>query len=106
MKRSRINGKTLVKWCQWKKNKESNRFEKCAESGTLNTLISHFLDILPEFLKHSYIKRAQETQFQKDSEEVSKSNGKLATLQVDFAEGFNCEHQDEIQSAHWNQATV
>lgn len=106
LKKSGKNQKTSVMWCQWKKNKETNRFEKCMETGTLNTLISHFLDILPEFLKHSYIKRSQAAQFQKDNEEVSKSNGELATLQIDFAEGFNCEAQDEIQSAHWNQATV
>lgn len=106
MKKSGKNEKTLVMWGQWKKNKKTKRFEKRMENGILKTLISHFLDILPEFLKHSYIKRSQEAQFQKDDEEVSQSNGELATLQIDFAEGFSCEYQDEIQSAHWNQATV
>jgi hypothetical protein len=106
MKKSGKTGKTFVMWCQWNKNKDTNRYEKCMIKGSLASLISHFLEILPEFLKHSYIKRCQEAQFQKDDEEVSESNGELATLQIDFAEGFNCEAQDEIQSAHWNQATV
>ncbi len=106
LKKSGKKGKSFVMWCQWNKNVKTNRFEKCMEKGTLTLLIGHFLKILPEFLKHSYIKRCQAAQFQKDDEEVSKSNGKLATLQVDFAEGFNCEAQDEIQTAHWNQATV
>lgn len=106
LKKSRKSQKTPVLLYQWKKNIETNRFQKCLEKGTLSSLITHFHDILPEFLKHSYIKRSQAAQFQNDNDEVSKSSGKVATLQIDFAEGFNCESQDEIQSAHWNQATV
>ena len=29
-----------------------------------------------------------------------------AIVQVDFAENYSCKHQDEIQSAHWNQQLI
>lgn len=106
LEKSGKSQKSRTSLCQWKKNNDTNRFQKHTESGTLNKLITHFLGILPEFLKHSFIKRQQSTQFQKDDKEMTESNGEVALLQIDFAEGFNCESQDEIQSAHWNQATV
>lgn len=101
------SGKDLnstLKWAQWKK--ENNRFQKIPETGTFIDLRNHFMGILPEFLKHSYTKRCQAASFQEDCEEVRNSNGDVALVQIDFAEGFNCEAQEEIQAAHWNQATV
>lgn len=95
-----------VVWNQWKKDDTTNRFENSLERGTLKKLVGYFLDILPEFLKHSRIKRCQAARFQEDNEEVLTSNGEIALLQIDFAESYSCESQDEIQSAHWNQANV
>lgn len=95
-----------VVWNQWKKNDTTNRFENCLERGTLQKLIAYFLEILPEFLKHSRIKRSQAARFQKDNEELEEANGEIALLHMDFAESFCCESQDEIQSAHWNQPNV
>lgn len=91
---------------QWTKNDETQRLQQFVQRGPLENLLAHFKKILPEFLKHSYIKRNQAESFEKDNEEVKRSNGKVATLQVDFAESYTCEAQDEVQSAHWNQATV
>lgn len=105
-KRSGKDLKTRVKLTQWRKNKDTNRFQKYVEPGALNELQDHFLSILDEFLKHSYTKRCQAASFEADNKQVRESNGKVASAQIDFGEGFNCEAQDEIQAAHWNQATV
>lgn len=106
VKRSKVKPSTITIWCRWKKNKDVNRFEKCLETGTLKSLVQYFHDILPEFLRHSYIKRSQAAQFNEDEEEVAKSNGTVATLQFDFAESYCCDSQDEVQPAHWSQANV
>lgn len=106
MKRSRKDKNDSVTWFQWVKDDVMNRFQKVVQHGTLRTLVEYFLKILPEFLKHSYIKRCQAASFERDNDDVSESNGKVATLQIDYAENFGCEAQDEIQSAHWNQANV
>lgn len=70
-------------------------------------MIKYFLEILDKFLKHSHVKRGQAAAFENDRKELEDCvNGFLALLQIDFAENFTCEAQDEIQSAHWNQKTV
>lgn len=106
MKRSGKSENDSTMCTQWYKNDETKRFQQSVQRGTLENLLARFNKILPEFLKHSYIKRNQADSFEKDNDEVKHAAGKVATLQVDFAESFNCEAQDEIQSAHWNQATV
>lgn len=106
MARSGKNKSVSVLLKQWTKNEETQRLQQVVQRGSLENLLSHFRKILPEFLKHSYVKRCQAESFEKDGEEVKSSNGKVATLQLDFAESYTCEAQDEVQSAHWNQATV
>lgn len=91
---------------QWKKNIETNRFQRIVQGGTLDQLLKYFLRINPEFLKHSYVKREQAASFAADQAEVQRSSNEVATLQIDFAENFVCVAQDEVQSAHWNQAAV
>lgn len=100
------NLQTAVAWFQWIQNKQIKRYEKLSVPGQLSDLIGHFFSILEEFMKHSYVKRSQAQSFNRDNESVSSENGEVATLQVDFAESFNCEGQDEIALAHWNQANV
>lgn len=104
--RSKKNLRTRVVWTQWSKSKETNRFQKNDVPGALADLRKHFLHILPEFLKHSYIKRSQEASFQSDCDDAKQSNGRVVVVQIDFAESYTCQSQDEIQSAHWNQANV
>lgn len=106
LKNSGKKARNVAIWSEWKNNKDSNRIQESLEKGTMKSLISHFHDILPAFLKHSFIKRSQAAQFEKDNKEVTQSECDIASLQIDFAESFNCEAQDEIQSAHWNQASV
>lgn len=105
----KLSGKSLkdpVVWLQWIKNKPIKRFEKRSVPGTLNDLRNHFLNIVAKFLTHSYVKRSQAQSFDIDNEKVVQENGEVATLQIDFAESFNCEGQDEVALAHWNQANV
>lgn len=106
VKHSKIKLEIRVEWTQWTKSTETNRFQKHVASGTLGDLQKRFLDILPDFLKHSCIKRCQASTFESDTEEVRQSNWNVAIVQIDFAEGYTCQAQDEIQSAHFNQASV
>lgn len=109
---------SAVKWMVWKKNidslnkngketatKSSKRIEKCEETGKLTDLLIHIAALSPQFLRHSFIKTAQSNTFNSfDIPRASNSQyGDEGTLQVDFAENFVCEAQDEVQSAHWNQ---
>lgn len=75
MRRSGQSKNNLTICTQWSKNSETQRFQKYAQEGTLDKLLDHFNKILPEFLKHSYIKRSQSTSFQKDNEEVKQAKG-------------------------------
>ncbi|KAJ6640217.1 hypothetical protein Bhyg_12967, partial [Pseudolycoriella hygida] len=54
-------------------------------------------DVYELFIKHIV---------QNDCEDAKHTNGETAVLQIDFAENADCIAQDEIQTAHWNQATV
>ncbi|KAJ6639290.1 hypothetical protein Bhyg_12033 [Pseudolycoriella hygida] len=76
MKSSGKRKNKSVSWMKWVKDDTTNRFQK----------------------------RSQHTSFEKDTEEDS--NGEVAVLQVDLAENFLCEAQNEIQSAHWHQSTI
>lgn len=96
---------TSVSWFEWKKNLTANRIEKQKVDGSLSDLIAHVVALSPQFLKHSYVKREQAEMFNShDRPRASNEEFSLeALLQVDFAENFVCESQDEVQSAHWNQ---
>lgn len=92
---------------QWIKDETANRFQNCSEKGPRNKLVDYFLSIYPKFLKHSYVKREQEKAFTADRKRVnSDQHLSEAILQVDFAENFKCECQDEVQQAHYNQKQV
>lgn len=94
-----------VSWVVWKKNKDTKRVEKLKENGQVGDLIAHISAIAPQFLRHSFIKREQSESF--NLHDVPRASGLEfcleAVLQIDFAENFLCEAQDEVQSAHWNQ---
>lgn len=94
-----------VSWIVWGKNAQSKRIEKHKKKGTLESLIAHIAALSPQFLKHSYIKREQSLTFNiHDIPRASNADYAVeALLQMDFAENFVCEAQDEVQSAHWNQ---
>lgn len=96
-----------VEWILWEKDTSGKRYIKKSKEGPIGTLIEHFIAILDKFLKHSYTKRVQANIFENDRKEMELiENAFVELLQIDFAENFTCEAQDEIQSAHWNQKTV
>lgn len=94
-----------VSWIVWKKNIKTKRVEKEKENGKMTDLIAHIAAISEQFLKHSFIKRSQSDTFNlHDIPRASSVEYTLeALLQMDFAENFVCEAQDEVQPAHWNQ---
>lgn len=92
---------------QWTKDETANRFQNCSKEGTQDELVKCFLSIYIKFLKHSYVKREQEKAFTADRKRVnSDQHLDEALLQIDFAENYKCECQDEVQQAHYNQKQV
>ena len=96
-----------VTWYMWKKG-EDNRIMKVVEEGTIDELQVHICDMIPRFLEHCFVKRAQAASYNQDRESSLSDthDPERAVMQVDFSENFTCVHQDEIQSAHWNQRQV
>lgn len=68
-------------------------------------LVLHIVNLSPQFLKHSFVKREQSDMFNKVDRLRVKSDDypQESVVQIDFAENYVCEAQDEVQSAHWNQ---
>lgn len=96
-----------VTWHQWTKNEEENRIQKLPQKGNIKKLTMHFIGLCAQFLKHSFVKRSQAESFEVDREAVRSMINLLECLvQIDFAENFTCEAQDEAQGAHWNQFQV
>ena len=58
------------------------------------------------FLPHCFVKRKQEESYQSDKVEAQNPESTIMMLQMDYAENYSCSAQDEVQSAHWNQAQV
>lgn len=89
----------------WRKSATSKRIERHEENGTLAELAAHIAALSQQFCRHSFVKRVQSDVFNKvDRPRASDMQfPDEALLQIDFAENFVCESQDEVQSAHWNQ---
>ena len=94
----------MTTWYAWKKD-ESGKVCKVMEEGTTQELREYICLILPQFLEHCYIKRQQAAMYQEERK-AAESHLTRALLQVDFSENYTCQHQDEIQSAHWQQSQV
>lgn len=62
-------------------------------------LIEKIVDDLASFQEHVRIKRVQEAAFERD-----KSSARL--IQIDFAMAYQCEYQNEVQSALWSRQSV
>lgn len=101
-----VKSKRVV-WKQWIKDEVTTRTQNVDVHGTMNDLMKHFIKIYPNFLAHCFVKREQSNAFVADHKDVDlEQNFDQAILQLDFAENFKCESQDEIQSAHYNQHQV
>ena len=79
------------------------KMTKISKEGTIGDAVESLQGTLPSFLEHVFIKRQQSKLF---GERLAKLGPSEAVIQVDFAENYTCKHQDEPQSAHWNQEQV
>lgn len=94
-------------WYVWKSDQD-NKLCKAVEEGTTEDLFNHISSLVPQFLRHCFIKRMQAEYYQKQREAITseQSDSSVALLQVDFSENYTCIYQDEVQSAHWQQHQV
>ena len=77
---------------------------KVVEDGTTADLFEHVKTLVPQFLEHCFVKRAQSEQYQIEKNHIAKPLNKAeALIQVDFSENCTCMFQDEVQSAHWSK---
>ncbi len=104
---SSTDGGPEVDWLIWKEfdwvkdgKVLGKRWQKVTQSGTVVNLIDYILQIAPQFLIHSFIKRQQEQQYQTDIKSMDET---VATMQLDFDENAECVFQKQIQRAHYNK---
>ena len=77
---------------------------KVIRQGIAEDLVNELGNDLPKFLLHCFVKREQSKEFEEEKAKAKKDG--FAVLQVDFAENFTAEYQDEVQSAHWHQKQI
>jgi hypothetical protein len=65
--------------------------------------IQDFLNKLPSFVRHHYVKRTQSSYYRQMLSVIDEDR---VLMQIDFAENYLCQSQDEIQAAHWLQSQV
>ncbi|XP_067645152.1 uncharacterized protein [Eurosta solidaginis] len=96
---------STLKWSAWEKDVSTKRVEKKEKSGNMDELINYVNNLWPQFLEHSFNKREQALTFNEFDRPRALSTALVGEglLQIDFAENYVCEAQDEVQNAHWNQ---
>lgn len=77
--------------------------KKVCKEGTIIDVFLSLRSKLPHFLEHVFVKRQQSAYFEERKGNLVEGE---TLVQVDFAENYSCKHQDEIQSAHWNQDQI
>lgn len=101
---------THATWHVWKTEStggKDGQIVKVVEDGMSDELFNYIEGLVPQFLEHSFVKRKQaQTYKEQRSDAENKPSIDKALLQVDFSENYTCVAQNEIQSAHWNQAQV
>ena len=104
----------VVQWQQWEsvshpfqskqgKPKLVKKMEKVTKEGTVEEALHSLQSKIPSFLEHVFIKRKQAAFFEKCTAQLQPDE---AVVQVDFAENYTCQYQDEIQAANWGQQQV
>ena len=79
---------------------------KNKKGGSAGSLYNYFSSILPDFFKHTFVKRKQAKSYEHDKSEATMKYASIAMLQVDFAENYMGTAQDEVQSAHSKQNQI
>lgn len=95
----------FMHWIVFCFSRNKHFLEKHKKNGTLIDLLNYIVNLSPQFLRHSFVKREQSDGFNKIDRVRVKGDKFIneSLIQIDFAENFICEAQDEVQSAHWNQ---
>jgi len=103
----------VVQWGQWERvsqtekgkdgKTKAKKMVRILKEGTLEEALQDLESKIPFFLEHVFIQRKQSSYFEECKTQL-KSNE--AVVQVDFAENYSCQYQDEIQAAHWCQEQV
>ena len=94
-----------IEWYQWKTH--NTKVVKTVENGTVEKCFAALEGKVPNFLRHTYIKRKQAESFQFQKLSVHQNCSKVI-IQVDFAENYTTMNQNEIQLSYWsyNQITL
>lgn len=71
--------------------------------GSVTECVKLLKDKTPDYLRHVYIKRKQSEYFDHIK---ANANNNTVVCQVDYAENFAIENQDQIQSAHWGKKFI
>jgi hypothetical protein len=79
----------ILQWYEWE------NAVKIKKTGSTTELLEQLKNDLPAFKYHHFIKRKQAATFQ------TLRSSATTVLQVDYAENFTIQDQDQIQSAHW-----
>ena len=93
-----------LQWCQWASD-EKKGVAKAAFQGSLLESFNELALQIPNFLKHTYVKRIQAHSFKEERESVNFDSEKVV-IQIDFAENYSTVTQNEIQSAYWTNKQV
>ena len=91
----------LCRWAQW--NSNSKDISKVDIEGSTLDCLNDLKSLLPQFLEHTYVKRAQSATFKQTKENI---NDNELCIQLDFAENYSCCEQNEIQSAYWGYKQI
>lgn len=98
----------VINWYQWGKclnDQGKSRLEKILKEGSIEMLYGMLVDMIPFFTQHHFIKQKQANRY-KDLKERLPSNLSTGILQIDFAENYTTQWQDEVQSAHWCKTQI
>ena len=97
------NEEPVINWYQWEtvsNDRGKSRLEKIHKEGTIDMVYSKLVERLPSFTTHYFVKQQQSKHYTELKEQLP-SNLSTGVLQIDFAENYTTQWQDEVQSAHW-----
>lgn len=97
--------KKELKWKLWEKLPNQKRTQRNDKTGNVIKLMDYVITIYQDFLIHSFTNHEQMEYFKYDCK-VSESDPEICVLDIDFAENYTTEAQDEVPEAHWNQKQV
>jgi hypothetical protein len=97
-----FDSRSTLKYQKWVKQANS-RFSKLTSEVTLEEAIDEVQHQIRPVIIHHQTKRQQSDAYKLCK---AKANLQMPVVQIDFAENYTCDHQDEIQSAYYNKKQV